>query len=447
MNTKILFSAITLVSAALLSSCTYKNYQRPADIEQDALYGTFIQETDTNTLATMSWRELYTDPYLQTLIEKALERNADLRIQEWAVNQAKASRTAGRLAYVPSLGITASRGYTYYGKEHTGDWSYSIPIALNWEFDALGGLTNQKRMSEAAYLMQQDAMQAVQSRLVANIASLYYQLLLVDEQKKVADEALKVFADMVVASEEMMKQGLSDGIAVAQFKGQQYEVQASVQELYQQETNLEIEICALLDEKPHHIERGEIFGMQIPELATGLSSQLLINRPDVRQAERNLKYFYHGKQYAITNFLPKFNIDAEAIFSGQWITRIFGSIAQPLFNQYKTVAAYKAAKAQYEQAKIEYQKVILEAGNDVVLALTNCNTAKTKIEYRTKQVEEYAKAVSFSRTQMFNGECTYLDVLTAENNLFSKQISLVEDKFSQLESVIKLYLALGGGGK
>ena len=447
MNTKILFSVITLLGVMLFSSCTFKNYQRPSDIESEGLYGTFMQETDTNTLATMSWRELYTDPILQALIDKALNRNADVKIQEWAVTQAKASRTAGKLAFVPSLNLSASRGYAYYGKDESGTWNYSIPIALNWEIDALGGLVNQKRMGDAAYFMQQDALQAVQARLVANVATLYYQLLLIDQQKKIAEESVKVFSEMVEASEEMMKQGLGDGISVAQFKGQYLDLQASIQELYQQETTLELNICELLDETPHHIERGQLLEMNIPALETGLSSQLLVNRPDVRQAERNLKYYYHNKQYSITNFLPKFNIEASAIFSGQWVTQIIGSIAQPLFNQYKTVAAYKAAKAQYEQAKLSYQKVILEAGNDVVRALTNCNTYKSKIDYRTQQVEEYKKAVSFSRTQMFNGECTYLDVLTAENNLFSSQNSLVEDKFLQLQSVISLYLALGGGGK
>ena len=443
MKRNILYSGIVAIVITSFSSCAlYKGYERPTDLKTEQLYGNSLAENSEETMAQLSWRELYTDPLLQALIEKALENNTGLKAQQWAVEQAKASHTASKLAYLPSLYFSPSGGYSTPDKT----WSYQLPFALNWEIDIFGGIHNQRKMAKAALASQQDLEQAVHSRLIATVASCYYQLMALDQTMNIIIDANRVWNELIKSSEELMANGEINGMAVTQFKGQSYDFQANQRTVEHSIKQVELELCSILGEAPHAIERGNLLAATTPAiLQTGLSSQLLANRPDVRQAERNLEYFYHNNCYARSNFFPKFVIDASAVFSGSWITSFIGGLTQPIFARGKIIAEKRAAKAQYEQAKLNYQQKLIDASADVVKAMSQWSTSHNNYQTRLLQVEEYQKAVDYSKTLMFNGECTYLDVLTAQTNLFSKSKSLVDDRLEELIGIVNLYLALGGG--
>lgn len=432
---------------ALFASCG--TYQRPAEIKTDGLYGEMLTEQDTASLAALSWRELYTDASLQQLIETALTRNTDLRIQEWAIEQAETSHKASKLAFLPSLSFTPTGGYQYSNNmlSNTG-WSYSVPVALSWEVDVFGSLRNQKKRAKANLLAQRDARDAIQSRLVANVASLYHQLQAYDQQLLVLDQAIHASDEMVAVAEAMMQSGMTDAISVSQFRGRALEYKTLRLEVERSIEQAELTICALLAQTPHHIERSDMQATMMPQvLATGFSSQLLDRRPDVRQAERTLEAYYYGVQVARSDFYPKITLSGNALYDGSFVTSFLGSLVQPIFNRYRTVEAYKHAQADYAKAKLAYEQRLLDAASEVVQAVTSHRTAQRMYELRTQQVQEYAKAVTYSREQMLNGNATYLDVLTSQNDLYAKQMSAISDRLETLKSIISVYLALGGGGE
>lgn len=436
---------IAAACVALLASCGI--YKRPAEIKTGGLYGDMLPEQDTASLAALSWRELYTDALLQQLIESALTRNTDLRIQQWAIEQAETSHKASKLAFLPSLSFTPAGGYQYSNNAglNTG-WSYSVPVALSWEVDVFGSLRNQKKRMKANLMAQRDARDAIQSRLVANIASLYHQLQAYDQQLVVLDQAIQASNEMTATAEAMMQSGMTDAISVSQFRGRALEYKTLRLEVERSIEHAELTICALLAQTPHHIERSDMQTAVMPQaLATGVSSQLLDRRPDVRQAERTLEAYYYGVQMARSDFYPKVTLGGSALYNGDFVTSFLGSLAQPIFNRYRTVEAYKHAQAAYAQAKLAYEQRLLDAASEVVQAVTSHRTAQRSYELRTQQVEEYAKAVNYSREQMFNGNATYLDVLTSQNDLYAKQMSAISDRLETFQGIISVYLALGGG--
>ena len=448
---KKLIFCIALVTTTLTSCSLYKNYERPTDIQTTNLYGEVVADNaSTSSLATLDWHDLYTDPNLQALIEKALAGNADIKIQEWAIEQAKSTRSMKKKAWLPELALKPDGGYTHIfnrkdSEMSSGEWTYNIPIALNWEFEFWGQQRNNVKMADANVLMQRDIQQTVKARLVANIASMYYQLQALDQVRLIAQEAMSAWDEMTKTSQAMMDNGMADAISVVQFKGQSYEIEASLKDIEHNITQLELNICTMLGETPHPIVRSAILNSASPEmLRAGLSSELLANRPDVRQAERNLMYYYHNELVARGEFYPKFNINAQAAFNGNFVLGFLGSLTQPIFARGRIKAGLEIAKAQYEQAKLAFQQKLIEAGSEVVLALSRCNTAHDKTISREKQIEQYFKAVEYSRIQMANGEATYLDVLTAQSSLFQTQKALVDDRLEELLGIVNLYLALGG---
>lgn len=444
---KYIFSvfAVALVFAMSMMSCGTS--KRLADARAEGLYGEMLSETDSSTLASLSWRELYTDTCLQRLIETALSSNTDIRIQEWAITQAEATHRATKLAFLPSLTLAPTGGYQYSKNSLLNDgWTYNVPVALDWEIDVFGSLRNQKKMASANLDAARDGMQAVRSRLVANIASLYYQLQAYDIQLTVLDQAINSSNEMTSIAEALMQAGITDAVAVSQFRGNALEYKSRRLEVEHGIEQAELNLCALLFLTPRHIQRTSMLTTEMPEvLATGLSSQLLDNRPDVRRAERQLESYYYGMRKARSDFYPKFTINAKALYNGDFVTGFLGGLTQPLFNRYRTIEAYKHAEAAYNQAKLAYEQRLLDAANEVVVAFTSHRTSHDKYIVRLEQIKEYDKAVTYSREQMLNGNATYLDVLTAQTDLYAKQMSAVADRLEEYLSIVSLYLALGGG--
>lgn len=422
-NNIILFAVATLA----LNSCgIYKKYEPVATLPEN-LYREEITPADTFSIGNISWRDLFTDPALQSLIERGLANNTDLRIAHLKVQEAEAALMTSRLSYLPSLSLDP-QGTTSSFNKAKASWTYNVPVSASWEIDIFGRLTNAKRQAKAALSQSQAYSQAVQTQLIANIANLYYTLLMLDRQYEITTET----------------------------EATCYSIETSVKDLEQTIRETENTLAVLLGETPQDIERGRLEEQSLtPDLAIGIPVQLLSNRPDVRSAEYALAQAFYGTASARSNFYPSLRLSGSAgwtnsagsyiVNPGKLLLSAVGSLTQPLFNKGANIAQLKIAKAQQEEAKLTFQQTVLNAGKEVNDALTQAQTAKGKIDLRTHQIESLEDAVRSTQLLMTHGNTTYLEVLTAQQTLLSAQLSQVTDRFDELQATVNLYQALGGG--
>ena len=452
---------ITLsVSCLLLSSCgIYTTYERPSDINTDGLYGQDLNEeagaVDTASIASLSWRELFTDSHLQTLIEHALQSNTDLLSAQQRIKEAEATLSSAKLAYLPSFMLTPQGGVSSFDKSK-GSWTYTGIASASWEIDIFGKLTNAKRRSKALYLQSLEYEQAVSTSLIANVANLYYTLLMLDEQYRISEETAVNWRESVRTMRAMMAAGMTNEASVSQSEANCRQVEASLLDLKQQIKEVENSLSILLGEVPGGIERGHLAGQDFPEdLTVGVPLQLLSRRPDVKSAELSLASAFYSTNAARSAFYPSITLSGTAgwtnsagnmiINPGKLLLSAVGALTQPLFNKGLNIAQLKIAKAQQEEAKLAFQQALLNAGSEVNNALTQVQTARGKTELRTGQITSLENAVRSTQLLMQHGTSTYLEVLTAQQSLLSAQLTQVADRFDEIQGIINLYQALGGG--
>ena len=452
----IILSAATLV----LSSCgIYTTYERPSDINTDGLYGQDLNEeavaVDTASIASLSWRELFTDSHLQMLIEHALQSNTDLLSAQQRIKEAEATLSSAKLAYLPSFMLTPQGGVSSFDKSK-GSWTYTGIASASWEIDIFGKLTNAKRRSKALYLQSLEYEQAVSTSLIANVANLYYTLLMLDEQYRISEETAVNWRESVRAMRAMMAAGMTNEASVSQSEANCRQVEASLLDLKQQIKEVENSLSILLGEVPGGIERGHLAGQDFPEdLTVGVPLQLLSRRPDVKSAELSLASAFYSTNAARSAFYPSITLSGTAgwtnsagnmiINPGKLLLSAVGALTQPLFNKGLNIAQLKIAKAQQEEAKLAFQQALLNAGSEVNNALTQVQTARGKTELRTGQIISLENAVRSTQLLMQHGTSTYLEVLTAQQSLLSAQLTQVADRFDEIQGIINLYQALGGG--
>ena len=452
---------ITLsVSCLLLSSCgIYTTYERPSDINTDGLYGQDLNEeavaVDTASIASLSWRELFTDSHLQTLIEHALQSNTDLLSAQQRIKEAEATLSSAKLAYLPLFMLTPQGGVSSFDKSK-GSWTYTGIASASWEIDIFGKLTNAKRRSKALYLQSLEYEQAVSTSLIANVANLYYTLLMLDEQYRISEETAVNWRESVRTMRAMMAAGMTNEASVSQSEANCRQVEASLLDLKQQIKEVENSLSILLGEVPGGIERGHLAGQDFPEdLTVGVPLQLLSRRPDVKSAELSLASAFYSTNAARSAFYPSITLSGTAgwtnsagnmiINPGKLLLSAVGALTQPLFNKGLNIAQLKIAKAQQEEAKLAFQQALLNAGCEVNNALTQVQTARGKTELRTGQITSLENAVRSTQLLMQHGTSTYLEVLTAQQSLLSAQLTQVADRFDEIQGIINLYQALGGG--
>lgn len=447
---------IIVALGMLSSSCgIYTKYQRPSDINTDGLYGQEVEVQDTASIASLSWRQLFTDPQLQSLIEQALSGNTDLQSAHWRIREAEAALSSARLAYLPSFMLTPQGGVSSFDNSK-GSWTYTGIASASWEIDIFGKLTNAKRRAKALYLQSLEYEQAVTSSLIANVANLYYTLLMLDEQYRISEETAVNWGESVRTMRAMMAAGMTNEAAVSQYEANWRQVEASLLDLQQQIKEVENGLSILLGEVPGEVERGRLEGQEFPEeLAVGIPLQLLSRRPDVKSAELSLASAFYSTNAARSAFYPSITLSGTAGWTnsagsmilnpGKLLLSAIGSLTQPLFNRGLNLAQLKIAKAQQEEAKLSFRQALLNAGSEVNNALTQVQTSRQKAELRTQQVASLETAVRTTGLLMQHGTSTYLEVLTARQSLLAARLTQVADRFSEIQGIINLYQALGGG--
>ena len=454
---------ITLMcTTALLSSChIYKAYDRPEDISAEGLYRdtalvNSAAASDTTNFGNVPWREVFTDPQLQGYIEQALASNADLRSAMLNVESAQAALMSARLAYLPQIGLSPQGTLTNWNKGEATSKTYSIPVTASWQIDLFGQILNPKRAAQVSLKQAEYNQQAVQTQLIASTANIYYTLLMLDRQLQITENTADVLKKYVETMEAMYEYGSVNSAAIEQSRSAYAQVVASLSDLRQSLTETENAFCLILNEPAHAIERGVLEDQVLPtEFSAGIPIQLLSNRPDVKAAEMTLAACYYNTNSARAAFYPNITLSGSAgwtnssgagiVNPGKLLASLVGSLTQPLFYRGTNIARLKQAKAQEEQAKIGFQTALLNAGNEVSNALSLYQNTLAKVNSRTMQVNSSRKAAEDTK-ELFNlGTSTYLEVLTAEQSYLSAQLSEVSDTFDQMQAVINLYQALGGG--
>lgn len=446
---------VLTTATALLSSCgVYTKYQ-PAETTPDNLYGEEVAVDDTTNFGNVNWRELFTDPQLQALIEQGLQNNTDLRSAQLQIEEAEAALMSAKLAFLPSFALSPQGTISSFdGGKATK--TYTLPVTASWELDIFGRLRNAKQQAKALYAQSKDYQQAVRTQLIAGIANVYYTLLMLDEQLAISQQTEEAWKETVASTRALMDAGLANEAATSQMEAAYYSVQTSILDLKEQINQVENSLALLLAETPRRYERGKLADQRLPEdVAVGVPMQMLSNRPDVRAAERSLEQAFYATNQARAAFYPSIVLSGSAgwtnsagsmiVNPGKFLASAVGSLTQPLFNKGQIMAQYRIAKAQQEEASLSFQQALLNAGSEVNDALVACQTSKAKTLLFEKQIQSLEKALESTSLLMEHGTTTYLEVLTARQSLLSAQLSQTANRFTEIQSVINLYQALGGG--
>lgn len=465
MKTNITNIIIVGLATLVLTSCKslYGKYERPevntTGLVRDAISDTdTLAVTDTMTFANLPWRELFTDPKLQALIETGLENNPDLLNAALNVQMAEAQLKASKLAFLPSVSFSPQGTLSSWDGSKASK-TYSLPINASWNLDIFGNLLSQKRSTQMFLVQMKDVQVSVQSSLIANIANMYYTLLMLDEQMRIINEMeqlTKETWEIMKVQKEAITGVRSTAVQAAE--ASYYSVLAQKEDMRRQIRETENSLSLLLGRQAGLIERGTLAEQSLPtEFSTGVGIQLLANRADVHANEMALAQCFHDVQTARSRFYPSLSISGSGAFTnssgagivnpGAWLLSAVGSLVQPIFQNGQLIANLKVAKAQYEQAYNTWQNSVLQAGAEVsnALVLYNASDAKSKIE--AKQVAVLKQNVEDTRMLMATAGSTYLEVIEAQSSLLNAELSKVQDDFYKMQAVVNLYYALGGGAK
>lgn len=457
-----IFAAATL----LISSCgVYNKYERP-DVETKGLVRDAVSDIDTlvvqdtASFGNLPWRAVFTDPQLQALIEQGLERNPDLLNAALNVKMYESMLTAAKLAFLPAVNIGQQSPMgtisTLYTDPSVTTKSYTLPITASWTLDLFGNILSQKRSTQMKLLGMKDYQMAVRAQIISGIANSYYTLLMLDEQLRIVTEMSKMAKetwDMMALQHQL---GRVRSISVQSAEAAYLSTQTQANDFRRQIRATENALSLLIGQQGQQIPRSTLYEQALPtEFSTGVGVALLQNRPDVHYAEMALASCFHDVQTARSQFYPNITVGASLAFTnsngnlnpGKWLASLFGSLTQPIFQRGALTVNLKVKKMQYEQAFNTWQDAILKAGNEVSNALVNYRGYDENSKIEAQRVAVLTKTVEDTKALYRSRGSSYLEVLTAQNQLLTAELNKATADFNKMQSVVSLYTALGGGGK
>lgn len=460
-----------VTTALLLGSCdTYRSSERPTVVVPDSLYRnsslSAVVIDSTVNYGNRPWRELFTSPRLQGLIERALTNNTDLRVAQLRIEQAEASLRAARGALLPSLAFSPQGTVSSFDGTKPS-YTYSLPLTATWQADIFGRLRNAKEQQRMLLEGSKAYSQAVQTQLIATVAREYYRLSLLRSQLQVTTETSDLWKENVRAMCAFMQEGQYTEAAVSQAEAHYQNVCASVLDLKRQIAECENSLSTIVGDVPHDIASGaavhDFLSLDTKDLAEwqtikdysiGVPLQLLSSRPDIRQAEMNLAAAFYATNEARAAFYPSITLSGSAGWTnsagiitnpGKILLQAIGSLTQPIFQNGQLKANLRIAESQQEEAKLQFRQSLLNAGKEVNDALTQIQTYQAKTIHLQQQQESQQRTVNATRLLMESGSSSYLEVLNAQQNLLSARLSLVQNQYDEITAFIALYQALGGG--
>jgi NodT family efflux transporter outer membrane factor (OMF) lipoprotein len=436
----------------LLPGCNlYKKYDSKANTVTGNLMGDVMNPQDTLSIGDLSWRDVFKDPNLQSLIETALVNNTDMRTTQLTIEQAQNEVKAAKWGYAPTLSFAPNATYMYQGG--AGSYNVQLPVRASWQLGIFGQTRSQIRSAKAKLAYDEDYRQAVQVDLAANIANYYYSLMMLDRQLEISLATEKLYEESYNTTQALFQAGTYNSPAVYEMQASLEALRADIVDLRYNIAITEASLCLLLAEPPHHIERSTFDQFEMPEqIHLGLPVRLLDARPDVRMAERNMEIAYYDTQQARQSFYPSLSLDGLFGLGGTFnalslIGQAVGSLTQPILQGGQLTAQLRNAKAEQEKARLEFVQTLYNAGSEVYQYKKAIETAEEKTSHIDIRVNALQEAFSATTELMNHGSTTYLEVLTAQESLLSAELDQVENRYDMIKALINLYTALGGFGK
>lgn len=452
---------IIAFAALLLTGCKslYGNYERP-DVKTSGIVRDPVDDkgalAGSNDFGNLPWRSVFTDPQLQTLIEKALENNPDLLNAALNIDIAEQQLRASKLAFLPSVVFAPNGSISHFGTHTSSTQAYTLPITASWDVDLFGKLRSQKKAAQMALIQSRDYKVAVQTNLICNVANLYYTLLMLDRQKQIVDDMSGLTKNTWDMMKLQMEFGRARSTSVQSAEAAYYSVQTQGADIKRQIRETENTLSLLLGEPAQSIARGSLENQSLPtNFSGGIGVQLLSNRADVHANEMALAQCFYNIQEARSRFYPALNISPTGAWTnsnglvnpGKLLLSVVGSLTQPIFMRGQLKAGLRVAEDRYKQAYNTWQNSILKAGAEVSNALVAYNSADEKNKLQQQQIDVLKQNVDHTQMLYAQSSSSYLEVITAQQSLLNAEISQVQEQFTKLQAIVNLYNALGGGSK
>ena len=452
---------IIAFAALLLTGCKslYGNYERP-DVKTSGIVRDPVDDkgalAGSNDFGNLPWCSVFTDPQLQTLIEKALENNPDLLNAALNIDIAEQQLRASKLAFLPSVVFAPNGSISHFGTHTSSTQAYTLPVTASWDVDLFGKLRSQKKAAQMALIQSRDYKVAVQTNLICNVANLYYTLLMLDRQKQIVDDMSGLTKNTWDMMKLQMEFGRARSTSVQSAEAAYYSVQTQGADIKRQIRETENTLSLLLGEPAQSIARGSLENQSLPtNFSGGIGVQLLSNRADVHANEMALAQCFYNIQEARSRFYPALNISPTGAWTnsnglvnpGKLLLSVVGSLTQPIFMRGQLKAGLRVAEDRYKQAYNTWQNSILKAGAEVSNALVAYNSADEKNKLQQQQIDVLKQNVDHTQMLYAQSSSSYLEVITAQQSLLNAEISQVQEQFTKLQAIVNLYNALGGGSK
>lgn len=464
---------LAVLAAALLASCAPSLSQNPPRDPQTALPASFDAVAAPGSAAgQQSWKQFFADPELDALIDNALANNQELniRLQEVIIAQSEVMARQGE--YIPSLSGVAGVGTDKVGDDTSQGVSdeahdlsnplanYQLGFAASWEADVWKRLRNAAKAASYRYLASVEGRNFLVTEVVAEIASSYYELMAIDSQLDVLRHNIEIQQNALTVVRLQKEAARVTELAVQRFEAEVLKNQSRQYTLEQQRVRAENRINVLLGRYPQTVTPNGT-GFRAPlqaALATGVPSDLLDNRPDVRRAALELEASKLDVQSARAAFYPAVRIEAGAgyeSFNAAHLLRtpesmfygIAGSMVAPLLNRRAITAQYYTANAQQIQSVFNYERTLLQAFTDVANQLAILSRLEKSYELQSRQVERLTQAIDVSNVLFQAARADYMEVLLTRRDALEAEMEMIETRSQQLQARVHIYQALGGGWK
>ncbi len=453
---------LPVILVLTLAGCAVgPNYRRPDINSPPAFRGA---TSTTNSLGDLPWWQLFNDPTLQGLVHEALTNNYDLRIAVSRVEQARAIWLENRSLFLPqanyNAGVGGAKNVVANQPSNTGGQSavgFLGDATVSWEIDLFGRIRRLNESARAQYFATDEARHDVTAALISDLAQAYFQLLALDQELRIAEDSTNSFGQSMKIFNERYHGGVASKLEVASAAALQASAATSLLDLQRQIVVQEDAICVLVGVNPEPVPRGSVLLAEAvpPDVPPGLPSALLERRPDIREAEQTLRSANALIGVAKADFFPRLVLtgllgasssDLATITAGanrSW--EIAAGLAGPIFEGGLLKAQYQAARAAWEQARLQYGQTILTAFREVSDALAARQQLAAERAQQTAAVAAYQEAVKVANERYKLGQASYYEVLQEEQLLFPAEDTLTQIQLNQLQAVIQLYRALGGG--
>lgn len=469
MKNKVGYIFTILVTLLSIVACKTPQATMPKDTLKVSLPAL---SKDSSVTISPAWRDFFQDPILQTLIDTALQNNQNLKITVQELAIARSAMTAKQGALLPSVTANIGAGVSKVGRytaEGAGNVDteitpgHKVPTVIpdlaptlqfDWTIDLWNKLNSSKKAAVERYLASEAGQRAVKSQLVADVAENYYILLALDYKLSVMQEYISLQKNAVKIARIQKEADAGTQLAVEQFDAELAKAQADEYLLRQSIIETENNLNLLLGRFPQTIQRAKVDFLQLPMPTTShsLSTQLLLQRPDVVQAENELAAAKWDVETARKEFLPTFNLSAAIglnAFNPKYLFKLpqslvfnaLGGLTAPLINKKAIQANFAQADAMQVEALYNYDKTLLTAFIETSTLQSKIANIKLLQQYKEKQNEALKRAVSAAQQLYLNNRATYLDVIDSERGQLDCKMELIDTKSQQLSTLIEIYRA------